>query len=145
MKKYTTFKKQNEKPLQKFYSKNVFWAFNNTQFEQGLLKFNIKKGDTNKLISIGAGGFMLKTAYTEYLKISKQRHKAIRKYMNNSKQIVDALYYEMGNFECGYTGRYWESLKPFGLSLKDLENNKKLYKAYKTAKHKCWKWFIENN
>lgn len=88
---------------------------------------------------------MLKTAYPKYLKISKSKYKALRKYMNNFNQAVDALYYEMGNFECGYTGRYTDSLKAFGYSLKDLNKNKKLYKAYKTARHKCWAWFIENN
>ncbi len=150
---YYTFKEKNKKEMNQFINKNVFFAFSNEQFEKGLQKLNEKHSELNlsmenyqdHLYSWVGGGFVLKSAQKEEEQMWKRMHKHERKYLSNFKNLVNALEYEMSNHECGYTCRYSDGLKALGYSLKDLEKNKKLCKAYTIARHKCWKWFIENN
>lgn len=142
---YQTFKENNYKPLNKFISKNVFFAFSDKQFEEGLKKMGLTHDDLNKLSKYYGGGFILKSSIKEHDKIAKQCHKAERKYLSKFKNLVSALEYEMHNHECGYTGRYSEGLNALGYSLEDLQKNKKLLRAYRIARHKVYTWFIENN
>ena len=144
--KYYEFKEKNNKAFHDFISKNVFFAFSDKQFKEGLEKFNIKENEVaDKLYRYVGGGFMLKSAAQEEKQILKRQHRIQNKYFNNYKNLVDALEYEMNNHECGYTGSYAEGLYALGYSWKDLEKNKRLRKAYIEAKKRVWKWFVEHN
>ena len=143
---YRTFKGKNYKPLHDFISKNVFFAFSDKQYQEGLQKMGIAPDDAkNKLHRYYGGGFILIESEKEHEKISKRCHKVERKYLSKFKNLINALEYEMNNHECGYTGRYSDGLRALGYSLKDLEKNKKLLKAFVIAKKRVYKWFIENN
>lgn len=144
--RYYNFKEKNNKALHDFISKNVFFAFSQEQFKEGLEKFNIKEEEVkDKLYRYVGGGYILKSAVKEEKQILKRQHRIQNKYLNNFKNLVDALEYEMNNHECGYTGNYSEGLYALGFSRKDLENNKKLCKAYVIARKRVWKWYCEHN
>lgn len=144
--KYYEFKEKNNKEFHNFISKNVFFAFSEKQFKEGLEKFNIKEEEIkDKLYSYIGGGYILKSAVQEEKQILKRQHRLLNKYLNNYKNLVNALEYEMNNHECGYTGDYLDGLYPLGYGIKDLQKDKRLRKAYFEAKKKVWKWFIEHN
>ena len=144
--KYVDFKEKNDKAFHDFISKNVFFAFSDEQFKEGLKKFNIKENEVaDKLYRYVGGGFMLKSAAKEEKEILKRQHRIANKYFNNYKNLVDALVYEMFNHECGYTGSYTEGLYALGYGFEDLKKDKRLRKAYFQAKRKVWKWTIEND
>lgn len=144
--KYYTFKEKNDKPYHDFISKNIFFAFSQEQYKEGLAKFNIKEEEAkDKLYKYFGGGFMLKSAAEEEKKILKKRDKHLRKYLNNFNNLVDALIYEMNNYECAYTGEYSKGLYAFGFSKEDLKKNKKLLKAYTKARKHVWNWYIKHN
>lgn len=149
IKKYYSFNEKNTKSLHDFISKNVFFAFSQEQFNDGLKKFNIdpenKEEIKNKLHKYIGGGFILIESEKEEKRIIKKRNKVQRKYLSKFKNLVDALKYEMYNHECGYTGDYLNGLYAIGYGLKDLRKNKKLQKAYFKAKTQVHKWFIEHN
>lgn len=143
--KYCDFKYKNDKAFHDFISKNVFFAFSDKQFKEGLEKFNIKENEVaDKLYKYFGGGYILKSAVEEEKQILKRQHRLQNKYFNNFKNLVDALEYEMNNHECGYTGDYSEGLYALGYSWNDLENNKRLRKAYIIARKRVYDWFIEH-
>ena len=137
IKDYYTWKEKNNKEFNDFISANVFFAFSNKQFQEGLDKFGIKKEEIKeKLCNYVGGGFMLKSAVKEHNKIVKKLHKTERKYLSKYKNLYSALLYEMYNHECGYTWNFKECLYPLGFTSKDLKTNKQLYKAFQQAKAK---------
>lgn len=148
-KNYYSFNEKNTKPLHDFISKNVFFAFSQEQFNEGLKKFNIDPEDKekikNKLHRYFGGGFILIESEKEEKRINQKIRKNQRKYLSKFKNLVDALIYEMNNHECSYTGDYLDGLFAIGYGLKDLRKNKKLQKAYYQAKKQVHKWFIEHN
>lgn len=144
--KYYDFKEKNNKVFHNFISRNVFFAFSQEQFKEGLEKFNIKEEEAkDKLYRYVGGGYILKSAVEEEKQILKRQHRLQNKYLNNFKNLVNALEYEMNNHECGYTGNYSEGLYALGFSRKDLENNKRLRKAYVIARKKVYNDFIKYN
>ena len=144
--KYYDFKEKNNKAFHDFISRNVFFAFSDKQFKEGLEKFGIKENEVaDKLYRYIGGGYMLKSAAQEEKQILKRQHRIANKYFNNYKNLVDALEYEMNNHECGYTGNYSEGLYALGYSWKDLEKDKRLRKAYIEAKKRVYTWFINHN
>lgn len=143
--KYYQFKEKNYKPLHDFISKNVFFAFSNEQFEEGLKKFNITREEApNKLHRYYGGGFILIEKEHEEDKITRACHKAQRKYLSKFKNLVSALRYEMGNHECAYTGDYLDGLHALGYRTEDLKKNKRLLKAYLKARQQAHDWFIKH-
>ena len=89
---YTQQKKRHQDEISGF--DGLFWAFSNEQLEEGKKKISIAFGITceNKdLISIGAGGFILRTqlqAFKECMNRQAQERKDLKKDM---KIFYDAL------------------------------------------------------
>ena len=136
-KKYYVWKEKNSKKLDKFISDNIFFAFDNKQFDKGLEKLGVKKEEVKeKLCSLFGGGFMLKSSKKQYNKIINRMHRNKRKYLSHYPNLYNAILYEMGNYECGYTWNFTTCLAPLGFSKKDLLKNKKLAKAFHKAKEK---------
>jgi hypothetical protein len=42
-----------------FANKNMFFAFDKKQFEEGMKKLGLEPSETNKIVSVGAGGYLL--------------------------------------------------------------------------------------
>ena len=138
---YQTFKNRNSKVFNKFISDNVFFAFDDKQFKEGLKKFNIEPEQAkDKLFRYFGGGFILKTAAPMEHKISKKMTKCERKYLNKAPNLISALVYEMGNRECGYTGNYFEAVRVLGLADK-FKKSRKVQRAYIKAKRQFIKQY----
>lgn len=134
---YQTFRKQNNKELSDFMDKNIFFAFDNEQFEKGLEKVHATKDD---IVSIGFGGFMTKEQQKAYKDLSNKQLQDLRNYMlNDYTQARKAFLFEMINHECMYSGDYEEVLEVLALTQDDLKNNRKLQQAFDYARKQCMK------
>ena len=108
-------KKRHEQELNTFLDSNVFFAFNNEQFEEGLKKLNCSKEDITGFI---AGGIILKNKVSEYLEMSKRHKSELAKKAKEDKEAqIKLLVYELGNHEYGYTGDPTDAIKSLGFKV----------------------------
>jgi hypothetical protein len=100
MKSVQTLRKERENKLTElFNSTQLFFAFSEEQFLEG--KPELKEGD--KLVSIGAGGFLPKSNIEKFEKGFKEIKKWYSKEIKNNKLIEKEIIYEMYNHEVFYT------------------------------------------
>lgn len=98
--------------------KGLFWAFSNDQLTEGLNKINATVKD---IVSIGAGGFILKTELQGF-KDMLDRHALERKELKKDvKKLFDALVYELGNHEYCITYDPQDALDALGLTKEDVD------------------------
>ena len=98
--------------------KGLFWAFSNDQLTEGLNKINATVKD---IVSIGAGGFILKTELQGF-KDMLIRHELERKELKKDvKKLFDALVYELGNHEYCITYDPQDALDALSLTKEDVD------------------------
>ncbi len=96
----------------------LFWAFSNSQLEEGMAKLNCTAKD---LIGIGAGGLILKSQLQEF-KDTLARHSVERKELKkDTKKLFDALVYELNNHEYCITYDVQDALDTLELTKEDIE------------------------
>lgn len=91
----------------------VFWAFSNEQFAAGQARTVLAEGD--KLVSIGAGGYMPKSKVAELkatLKAIDREHAATVKANKAAREAHIA--YELHNHEATYTGDLTDTMEALG-------------------------------
>ena len=102
--KYDEIKEKHQQIVNDF---PFMFAFSNEQFKSGMEKFGLKETDTDKIISIGGGGFIRKTdlnAYNEmWDKIRKEQNELIEADKTGDGYIKDMFVSELENHEYGYT------------------------------------------
>jgi hypothetical protein len=138
MNKYSVLKEQHQKEINDF---PLMFAFSNKQFAEGMEKLGLKENDTDKIISIGAGGYMKKSdekAFDDIL----ARHEVERKEeVNNDTDgtgyILDMFSYELSNHEYCYTGDISDTLECLGYTREEINQDAKLLKGLNLAINKC--------
>ncbi len=116
METYTQQKKRHQDEISGF--DGLFFAFSNDQLKKGLDKV---KAEVKDIISIGAGGFILKTqvkAFIDTLKRHEQERKDLKK---DNKIFFDALVYELNNHEYCITYDTKDALDSLGLTKEDVD------------------------
>ena len=115
----------------------VGFAFNQKQLEDQLVQLGLKPTDTDKVIGIGFGGFIRKTDKSAYMDMltrhKKERELAIKSDKDGSGFIKDMFSYELANHEYDYTGDLTDTLEALGLSINDIQKDKKLKKGLQLA------------
>lgn len=101
---YKTIKDNNEKTVNALIEKyQVFFAFSNSQLEEGKQKIGVI--DNKDLTSIGAGGFIKKINATNFLNAMEQQEKDYKKELKQAKEAKkEAISYQLSNYECFYSG-----------------------------------------
>lgn len=101
------------------------FAFNKQQFEEGMRNLGLSPDETDKVCSIPAGGFILKTDRELVLTAFKETNEEMSDALANDDDFcIEALIYEMGNHEYGYTMDPDDTLESLGLSLEDERTNR---------------------
>lgn len=116
METYAQQKKRHQDEISGF--SGLFWAFSNKQLKEGLDKVKAEEKD---IVSIGAGGFILRTqvkAFTDTLKRHEQERKDLKK---DTKIFFDALVYELNNHEYCITYNTQDALDSLGLTKEDVD------------------------
>lgn len=124
---YKNLKSKHQKEVDEF---PISFAFSDKQFAEGMRKLGLLPTDTDKVYSIGLGGFIRKKdskAFGDMLKRhTNEMNEAISKDKTGAGFIKDMFLYEMWNHEYGYTGDLEPVLSALGLTFKDIEKNKNL-------------------
>lgn len=93
--KYRKYKEQRQKA---FNALPIFYAFSRDQFKELMEAHGQRETDTDKLICIGGGGYMMKA--DEHLLDEFLENDNLAELMEEDPEFAeDAFYYEMGNHE----------------------------------------------
>lgn len=76
----------------------LFFAFGNEQFKQAMEERGLTENDTDKIYSIGAGGYFLKKD-ADVVRAFFNKKDELPELMEDYDFAFDAFYYEMGNHE----------------------------------------------
>ena len=125
---YLILKRQHQKELNDF---PLFFAFTEEQFNEGMKKFGLTPGDTDKIYKLGnSGGFMLCTdspRFNEmYNRHRQEKEEATVADTKGDGYIYQMFLYELANHEYGYTGNVTDTLEALGLTEEKVENSKSL-------------------
>lgn len=134
MNKYQELRNRQQKEIDAF---PFMWAFNKKQFAEGMEKLGLKETDTDKIYSIGGGGFIRKTdseALKEMLdRQTDEMEKAIADDPTGDGFIYDMFDYELANHEYGYTGDITDTIDCLGLTAEQIEADARLSHGLKRA------------
>ena len=127
MNAYAEMKKRHQEEVNAF---PLMFAFNNTQFEEGMVKLGLDPNDTDKIVSIGAGGYCRKEDATRLVKMfgshRREIETAIRDDVTGDGFIYEMFSYELRNHEYGYTRSYGATLNAIGLKMSAVQKDEAL-------------------
>lgn len=90
----------------------IFFAFSQSQFEEGKKKINLGEGE--KLVDIGYGGFMAEKNVDKYLEGLKKIDLEFKEAMKDEVARKEYILYELNNHEAFYTGSTESTLDALG-------------------------------
>ncbi len=94
-----TYEEYRNQEQATFNALPIFWAFGMDQFREQMELRGLTENDTDKIYSIGGGGYYLK-ADAEIIRAYFNRPNRLKEYMENDREFAEsAFYYEMGNHE----------------------------------------------
>lgn len=96
----------------------IFFAFSNEQMKEGIEKHGVN--ENNKIVSIGAGAFVLKNRLQEFKDLVARHEQERKQLRKDEKQLVSAIVYELQNHEYCITGDPDDALDALGLDRKTL-------------------------
>ena len=105
---YLLMKKDHEQKINNF---SQFFAFSDSQFNEGLKELNTTK---ENIISTGYGGFIKKDDKDAYIEMFKKMSDEEDILFLDEKVLFDAFYYELGNHEYAYTHEDEDTLNSLG-------------------------------
>ena len=117
------------------------WAFGRDQFKEMMNEWGLTENDTDKIYSLGAGGYFLKKDEA-IIKAFFTKPSELPKLMRDKEFAIEAFKYEMGNheYQINWQGD-WDVCNCF--STKELKyEDSKTYKEY-LAEAKYPKYVIE--
>ena len=154
---YADWKKQKQ---EEFNSLPIFWAFSNEQFRKAMEERGLTENDTDKIYSLGGGGFYLRTD-AEKVRAYFSKPDELPELMESDAEFCeDAFYYEMCNYEyaINYYQRDWDVCSCFSSAELDFKDGKsyaeylkeagysdRVVEIYKAARKKYYKAAQENN
>lgn len=113
MEKYIDQKKRHMDEFGQF--DGIFFAFSNEQFKEGLEKVKYNK-ETDKIVNIGSGGYVLKSRINEFKALLARQEKERKELRKSTKQLIDAIVYELNNHEYCITGSVTDALAALDLT-----------------------------
>lgn len=132
MNKYLELKKKHEKELNDFPIK---FAFGNEQFKEMMKDFGLTENDTDKIVSIGFGGYVKKENLKAMEELFKSQADEMKQAFNDDEFLESAFNYEMGNHEYIITYDKADVFRALGLSIKSLDDER-VYNIFKKAENK---------
>lgn len=121
--------------IQKKYDEfSIGFAFSEKQLKEQFEKLGVKS--KAEVIGIGDGGFIRKTDREAFISLNKEANAMLREFLKDYNNLVDALEYELANFEYCYSQELDEPLETLGYTIEDLHENETLRKAVEEAAKK---------
>jgi hypothetical protein len=119
MENYTELKSRQAKELNDF--EGIFFAFSNEQFKEGMEKIGLTMEDTKQIMSLGAGGYILKTKASAFAAMFKRHAEEKKTRKLEEKFLFDSLVYELNNHEYCITSDTKDALDALGYSKEDVD------------------------
>ena len=111
----------------------IFFAFSQSQFKKGMEKLGLSEDDTDKIYSLGGGGYYRRTD-AEALREMFERHEKERKEnLSNEQYAYEMFLYELSNHEYCITFDLDETLDACDITLNMLNDNEMLAEALRRA------------
>jgi len=98
----------------------VFFAFSNEQLAEGMAKIGLAADDYKSIVSIGAGGYLLKEKREAFKALFDRQSKERKDLKKDESKLVEALVYELSNHEYCITGNPEDALNALGLTLESV-------------------------
>lgn len=131
---YLALKKKHQEEVSNF---PMVFAFNKEQFGKAMEQLGLSVDDTDKIYSIGGGGYIRKidseALHEMFERHGKERQEAIDNDETGDGFIYDMFSYELANHEYGYTGEIEDTLDALGLTYDEVNANEKLLYAFNKA------------
>ena len=132
--KYLKLKEKHQKEINDF---PFGFAFSNEQFKDMMKKFGLKEKDTDKIYSLGAGGYIRKTDSEAMHNMFKKHREGIENEIKNDKDGTGFIYemfrYELSNHEYCVTYDIEPTLDALGLTLDEINKHQNLVMGLKKA------------
>lgn len=121
------------------------FAFSQEQFDKMMVdRFNLEPTDTDKIYSIGGGGYIRKEDHQAMCDMierhAKEKKDAIAADLTGEGYIYDMFVYELANHEYMITMTSDDTLDALGLTWEDVKADARLSHGLKKAK----KYILEN-
>ena len=132
--KYTELKEKHLKETNEF---PFGFAFSQEQFKEMMKKFGLKEKDTDKILSIGAGGYIRKSDKQALHEMWNRQRKEFEEEIEKDKKGTGFIYqmfrYELANHEYCITYDIEPTLDALGLTLEEINKKQNLVKGLKKA------------
>ena len=147
MNKYKQLKDRQQKELNEF---PMFFAFNQQQFNEGMIKLSLQPHETDQIIPIwNTGGYIRKSEGTNFAQMMKkfevEKQNEIDADTTGENYIFDMFQYELDDHEFVLTMDIEPTLNALGLSLDDVTDNPNLRHGLNKAIRAVRKYYNENN
>lgn len=153
---YQEWRNKNQK---EFNSLPIFFAFSKSQFKEEMEKRGLSENDTDKIYSLGQGGFYLKKdaeVIRDYF--NRNTEDELKKMIENDSNFAkSAFMYEMKNHEyqinwqgdydvcsCFGDGEYSEN-KTYNEYLKEMGYSENVINIFREVKREYWNYCIEHD
>jgi hypothetical protein len=145
---YRAIKDRHQEEFNAFSKKFIFYAFDKNGFNEGMKKINLdwnNESDLQKIVAIGAGGFILKLKVDEFNGIfdrfTSEKKQAADHPESGEQFIYDMFHYELGNHEYGYTWDETDAIRASIYTPSQIQNDPKLLKLLNQAKKAQREWY----
>ena len=141
MNKYVEHKNRQQAEFNKLPMKA---AFGDKQFREMMEEWHLDarcKEDLSKVVPLVYGAYCLKKDKHLFDELLQKHLKEDEEFYKDDENLKDALYYEFGNHECGYTYTPADALPALGLSWNDVVTNKRIAHIF----NETWNKFLDNN
>lgn len=132
MNAYIEMKNRHQEEVNNF---PLGFAFSDRQFNEMMAKWNLTPEDTDKIYSIGNGGYVRKcdadAMHEMFERHAREREVARRE--NKDNYLYHMFDYELANHEYSYTGDVTDTLDALGLTIEDVEADLQMYEALRKA------------
>lgn len=133
MNPYLELKQKHQKEIDAF---PFGWAFSETQFNEMMIdRFGLTPEDTDKIYSIGGGGYIRKSDSDAMHEMVERHEREREAAMTENKD--DYLYhmfdYELANHEYNYTGDTADAIYALGLTMRQIKADDRMFNALQRA------------
>lgn len=134
-----TIKELKNRHTKEINNFNIGAAFNDEQFERMMTKFGLDVNDTSKIVSIGAGMFILKEEKDLFKELLKRHKKELADFKKDRKNHIESILRDFNQFDVDFRLGFNTSIETIGLTEKDLAEDPKLKDVVLAA----WKKFVK--
>lgn len=130
MSKYSELKAKHQAEVNAF---PLGFAFSEKQFDEMMANWGLIPDDTDKIYSIGGGGYVRKSDSAAMHEMFTRHQTEHEDAMQDDEYLFEMFNYELANHEYGYTQDLTDTLDALGLTIEEINANPKMADALKRA------------